>query len=154
MDLKAHKDLLRKQFAIQARVHSRTIQFRRTENVTPMIELSKPQASDRLLDVATGWGFVALTFAPLVQSVVGVDLTPEMVTLARKVAADRGVKNVEYVEGDAEDLPYLSAAQEPPEPPVLDDELPHAATTSVAAIAPTGTSHLFRMTCLRSDEST
>jgi hypothetical protein len=40
-----------------------------------------------------------------------------------------------------------------PEPPVVDDELPHAATTSVAAIAPTGTSQLFRMTCLRSDES-
>jgi hypothetical protein len=39
-----------------------------------------------------------------------------------------------------------------PELPV-DDELPHAATTSVAAIAPTGTSQLFRMTCLRSDES-
>jgi SAM-dependent methyltransferase len=112
MDLKAHKDLLRKQFAIQARVHPRTVQFRRTENVTPMIELSKPQASDRLLDAATGWGFVALTFAPLVQSVVGVDLTPEMVALARKVAADRGVKNVEYVEGDAEDLTFGSGSFE------------------------------------------
>jgi hypothetical protein len=40
----------------------------------------------------------------------------------------------------------------PPEPPELDDELPHAAITSVAATAPTGTSHLFRMTFLRSDK--
>ena len=55
MDLKAHKDLLRQQFASQARVHGRTIQFRRTENVAPMIDLAKPQASDRLIDVATGW---------------------------------------------------------------------------------------------------
>jgi hypothetical protein len=46
----------------------------------------------------------------------------------------------------------LPEPPEPPEPPVVDVELPHAATTSVAAIAPTGTSHLFRMTCLRSDE--
>jgi hypothetical protein len=52
--------------------------------------------------------------------------------------------------------PVTGAAGELPEPaPELpvDDELPHAATTSVAAIAPTGTSQLFRMTCLRSDES-
>jgi len=40
-----------------------------------------------------------------------------------------------------------------PEPPEPEDELPHAATTSAAATAPTGTSHLFRMSCLRSDES-
>lgn len=106
MDLKAHKDLLKRQFAVQAKVHPKTIQFRRTENVAPMIDLAKPQPSDRAVDLATGWGFVALTFAPLVKSVVGVDLTPEMVALARKVAADRGVKNVEYVEGDAEDLKF------------------------------------------------
>ena len=106
MDLKAHKDLLRQQFASQARVHGRTIQFRRTENVAPMIDLAKPQASDRLIDVATGWGFVPLAFAPLLKSVTGVDLTPEMVALARRVAAERGVKNVETVEGDAEDLAF------------------------------------------------
>jgi hypothetical protein len=40
---------------------------------------------------------------------------------------------------------------EPPDPPEPEDELPHAATTSTAATAPAGTSHLFRMTCLRSD---
>ncbi|HLF92005.1 MAG TPA: class I SAM-dependent methyltransferase [Planctomycetota bacterium] len=106
MDLKAHKDLLRRQFAVQAKAHSKTIQFRRTENVAPMIDLAKPQRSDRLIDVATGWGFVPLAFAPMVKSVTGVDLTPEMVALARKIAAERGVKNVEYVEGDAEDLRF------------------------------------------------
>src|SRR5262252_5382087 len=41
---------------------------------------------------------------------------------------------------------------EPPEPPEPEDELPHAAITSTAATAPAGTSQLFRMTCLRSDE--
>jgi hypothetical protein len=50
----------------------------------------------------------------------------------------------------AEELPEPEPL---PEPPVLDVELPHAAITSVAAIAPTGTSHPFRMTCLRSDEN-
>jgi hypothetical protein len=53
-----------------------------------------------------------------------------------------------------EDAAGAEAAGELPEPPPEpDDELPHAAITSVAATAPTGTSHLFRMTFLRSDES-
>ena len=112
MDIKAHKDLLRKQFAAQARVHAKTVQFRRTENVAPMIDLAKPGPSDRLIDIATGWGFVPLSFAPLVKSVTGVDLTPEMLALARKVAAERGVKNVEFVEGDAEDLKFGPASFE------------------------------------------
>ena len=112
MDIKAHKDLLKKQFAAQARVHAKTVQYRRTENVAPMIDLAKPGPSDRMVDIATGWGFVPLAFAPLVKSVTGVDLTPEMVALARGVAADRGVKNVEYVEGDAEDLNFGPASFE------------------------------------------
>src|SRR5262249_17102108 len=46
----------------------------------------------------------------------------------------------------------LPEPPEPPEPLLPVDELPHAAITSTAAAAPAGTSHLFRMTCLRSDE--
>jgi hypothetical protein len=46
----------------------------------------------------------------------------------------------------------LPEPPEPPEPPLPVVELPHAAITSTAAAAPAGTSHLFRMTCLRSDE--
>src|SRR5262249_62242970 len=57
---------------------------------------------------------------------------------------------------DPEDAAGADAAgepPEPPEPPEPGDELPHAAITSAAATAPAGTSHLFRMTCLRSNDS-
>jgi hypothetical protein len=59
---------------------------------------------------------------------------------------------------DPEDAAWAEAAGElpeppdPPEPPLPEDELPHAAITSTAAAAPAGTSHLFRMTYLRSNE--
>lgn len=106
MDLKAHKDLLRRQFAVQAKAYSRTAKFRNAENVTPMIELARPKGSDRMLDVASGWGFVPLAFASLVSRVTGIDLTPEQVELARQLAAERKVSNVEYLEGDAEDLRF------------------------------------------------
>src|SRR5215831_7528892 len=54
---------------------------------------------------------------------------------------------------DPEDAAWAAGElPEPPEPPLPGDELPHAAITSTAAAAPAGTSHLLRMTCLRSDE--
>lgn len=106
MDIVAHKKLLREQFATQARLYEGTVKFRHTENVVPMIELAAPQKTDRVLDVATGTGFAAFRFAPLVQSVTGVDLVPEMVELARKYASTTGAANVEFSLGDAEDLRF------------------------------------------------
>lgn len=110
MDLNAHAELVRKQFAVQAKVHPKTVKFRRAENVAPMIDLAQPKAADRMLDAACGWGFVSLAFAPHVKSVTGLDLTPEMGELARKTAAERGVKNVEYVQGDVHDLRFGPAS--------------------------------------------
>jgi ubiquinone/menaquinone biosynthesis C-methylase UbiE len=112
MDLAAHKELLRKQFAVQARVHPKTLKLRHSENVVPMLELAKPEKTDRVLDVACGWGYVALTFAPHVRAVLGVDLTPEMVALALSVAHDKKVKNVEYIEGDVEELQFPAGSFE------------------------------------------
>jgi len=106
MDLKAHRDLLRQRFAVQARVHPKTLRFRRAENVVPMIELARPRPADRLLDVACGWGFVVHNFRPLVASATGVDLTPEMVDLARRAAEERGLSGVRFVPGDAEALQF------------------------------------------------
>lgn len=106
MDPAAHKELVRSQFSLQAKHHPTTVKYRRGENVVPMIDLAEPQKSDRVLDVASGPGFVALQFSGKVRAVVGVDLLPEMNAMARKTAADQGVANVEFIEGDAEDLKF------------------------------------------------
>jgi SAM-dependent methyltransferase len=60
---------------------------------------------ERVLDVATGTGNLALRAAAAGAEVVGVDLTPELFETARRRAAARGVA-VEWVEGDAEQLPF------------------------------------------------
>ena len=100
------RDLVRKQFSMEARTYTGTAKFRHAEKAQPMIELAKPGGEEEVLDVASGWGFVSLAFAPLVRSVVGLDLTPEMIDLAKKLAAERGVSNVDYRLGDAEELPF------------------------------------------------
>lgn len=57
------------------------------------------------LDVATAAGHTALADAPLARRVVGVDLTPAMLAVAARLARERGLTNVEFIEGDAERLP-------------------------------------------------
>lgn len=110
MDLKAHKELIRKQWAAQARSLAAKIKNRPEEPVMPMVELASPKRSDRQLDVASGWGFVALAFAPRVDRIMGIDLTPEMVELARRLAEERGFRNIEYAVGEAEDLRFAAGS--------------------------------------------
>jgi ubiquinone/menaquinone biosynthesis C-methylase UbiE len=43
-------------------------------------------------------------------SVTGIDMTPEMLEKARRAAAEMGVANVEFVEGEAERLPFADAS--------------------------------------------
>src|SRR5215210_5029647 len=59
-----------------------------------------------LLDVGTGTGGnVAIPAALRGANVVGLDLAPELFEHARRRAAEAGV-DVEWVEGDAQDLPF------------------------------------------------
>src|SRR5215471_18991632 len=62
-----------------------------------------------VLDVACGTGNAAIRAAQAGGRVVGVDLTPELFDAARSGAAEAGVE-VEWVEGDAEALPFPDAS--------------------------------------------
>ena len=59
---------------------------------------------DDVLDVACGTGNAALRAAQAGGRVTGVDLTPELLEEARRLAGEAGV-DIEYLEGDAEALP-------------------------------------------------
>jgi len=71
-----------------------------------LVELAQPQRSWRVLDVATGTGHTALTFAPYVAEVIGIDLTPQMLAEAEKLAASRGVSSVHFMIADIHELPF------------------------------------------------
>jgi SAM-dependent methyltransferase len=62
-------------------------------------------AGQRVLDVAAGTGNVAIRAARTGASVVAADLAPEHFVAGRRNAAEAGV-DVEWVEGDAEALPF------------------------------------------------
>jgi SAM-dependent methyltransferase len=70
-----------------------------------VVERAEVTAGERLLDVATGTGNVAVPAALAGAQVTGLDLTPKLLELARARAAEAGAE-IEFVEGDAEDLPF------------------------------------------------
>jgi ubiquinone/menaquinone biosynthesis C-methylase UbiE len=64
--------------------------------------------ADRVLEIGAGTGNIALHIAPHVGSVVGVDISPEMVKEAERKRSDLGISNVEFQVGDAYDLPFAN----------------------------------------------
>src|SRR5665213_3629732 len=75
------------------------------EELERLVKLIDPKPTDRVLDVATGSGNVALAFSPHVAEVVALDLTPSMLEQVRLGAEARGLMNVETLLGDACDMP-------------------------------------------------
>ena len=71
-----------------------------------MLEMAQPNSNDRALDVATGTGNTALTIAPFVSSVIGLDMAVKMLEQAKKRALEEGFTNADFLEGSAEALPF------------------------------------------------
>ena len=75
--------------------------------------LERPRDGDRVLDAGCGCGFdsfVASVLAGAGGSVVGVDLTPEMLEVARRGLASWPLRNMQFTEASVEDLPFEDAA--------------------------------------------
>ena len=67
------------------------------------------QPGEQVLDLGSGAGTDSLVAAQMVGptgSVVGIDMTPEMVATARDSAGAIGAENVEFFEGEAEQLAF------------------------------------------------
>ena len=66
-------------------------------------------AGERVLDLGSGAGTDSLVAAQMVGAeghVTGIDMTAPMLAKARAAAAEMGITNVEFVEGEAERLPF------------------------------------------------
>ncbi len=71
--------------------------------------LGRLTEGERVLDLGSGAGTDSLIAAQMIGEhghVTGVDMTPAMLTKARAAAAEMGATNVEFVESEAEQLPF------------------------------------------------
>jgi SAM-dependent methyltransferase len=102
------KRTVTQQFGANAAAYVSSPTHAQGASLTRLVELARPVAEWRLLDVATGAGHTALAFAPHVATVIGLDLTPQMIPLATRLADERGVSNIVFAIGDVDDLPFAN----------------------------------------------
>ena len=104
------KDRVRAQYGSVGDAYVRSEGHATGSDLQRMVELAAPQPTERLLDIATGGGHVARTFAPLVADVVATDLTPEILEHAGNAFREQGLANVTTALADAEQLPFPDAS--------------------------------------------
>jgi ubiquinone/menaquinone biosynthesis C-methylase UbiE len=71
-----------------------------------VVRSGRIRAGERVLDVACGTGNTALMVRARGAAVTGLDLTPELLAVAQKRAAEEGYGDITWKVGDAEDLPF------------------------------------------------
>jgi ubiquinone/menaquinone biosynthesis C-methylase UbiE len=74
------------------------------------LRVAKIRPGERVLDVATGTGITAVAARQHGANVTGVDLTPELLAVARRKAIEEGFGDIDFREGDAEALPFADAS--------------------------------------------
>jgi arsenite methyltransferase len=75
--------------------------------------LGRLHRGEQVADLGCGAGTDSLVAAQMVGPegrVTGIDMTPEMLAKARRAAAEQGAVNVEFVEGEIEELPLADGS--------------------------------------------
>jgi arsenite methyltransferase len=75
--------------------------------------LGRLQPGEHVLDLGSGAGTDSLVAALMVGPaghVTGIDMTPEMLEKARRSASEMGAENVDFIESEAEALPFAEAS--------------------------------------------
>lgn len=106
MSEQTSKQAIQQQFGGSAAAYVASAVHASNSDLQRMVTLAELRGDERVLDIATGGGHVALAFAPWVRAVLATDLTPAMLAAAARFAAERGATNVRFEVADAEALPY------------------------------------------------
>jgi ubiquinone/menaquinone biosynthesis C-methylase UbiE/catechol 2,3-dioxygenase-like lactoylglutathione lyase family enzyme len=109
-DEHATKEAVKAQFSRSAEGYVTSEIHAKGKDLRKLVEIAKPSPEAYVLDVATGGGHVANALAPLVKKVVAFDLTQEILNVAGRFIKDNGHRNVDFVQGDAENMNFADAS--------------------------------------------
>ena len=101
-----NKTLVQEQFGKTAAHYLTSAPHALGKSLERLVTLTSPQPDWRMLDIATGGGHVAYTFAPHVARVWATDITQEMLDMVKLEAAKRGLGNLRTTYAKAEALPF------------------------------------------------
>jgi ubiquinone/menaquinone biosynthesis C-methylase UbiE len=100
------KSLVQQQFGAHAAAYATSTVHAKGASLARLVEVAKPEPHWEMLDVATGAGHTAAAFAPHIAQVIASDVTDEMLQEAAKLAAGRGLANMQTAYADASALPF------------------------------------------------
>jgi SAM-dependent methyltransferase len=98
------------QFSRQAEAYAASPTHARGDDLDLVLDFAAPASGETCLDLATGPGHTAARLSPLAGFVVGLDIAPGMIGVARERAADMGLANLAYLIGDVHALPLPPAS--------------------------------------------
>jgi ubiquinone/menaquinone biosynthesis C-methylase UbiE len=110
MSKSTHSDVILDQFTRQAVPFATAPSIKDEAALRLVVEFSGAGPDDTVLDVACGPGLIVVAFARVAKHATGIDLTPAMLARARAHAAEQGVANVTWRQGDVLPLPYPDAS--------------------------------------------
>ena len=99
----------KEQFDRQAALYATSAVHRHGASLSVLVEVARVEPGERALDVATGTGNTALALAEAGADVVGIDVSPAMLKMARSRVVIEG-QAARFVEGKAEALPFEDAS--------------------------------------------
>jgi ubiquinone/menaquinone biosynthesis C-methylase UbiE len=102
------KSLSQQRFSRYAERYVQSAGHAQGSDLTRLLELGQPQSHELVMDIATGGGHTALTFAPHVRHVVAADLSQSMLEAARNHHLAQNALNLTYINTDAERLAFAS----------------------------------------------
>lgn len=101
-----HNDVIRESFTTQAQAFATNPWVTDEERIRRLVAAARLTGDERVLDIATGPGYIAEAFAGAAREVVGVDLTDAMLAIAKERTHQRGISNVSFRPADAQNLPF------------------------------------------------
>lgn len=104
-----HEAIVRRAFTTQAEAYAAHPVISSEDRAMQLVQLVQPTPHDRVLEVATGPGYVAMAFATCCREVVGVDLTEAPLAIAEHTRQTRGLDNVRFELANANQLPFAEA---------------------------------------------
>lgn len=103
-----HNEVVRESFTTQAKAFASNPWVTDEERIRRLVAAARLKGNERVLDIATGPGYIAEAFARAVREVIGVDLTAAMLAIGEERTKQNGVSNVSFRIGDAQNLPFES----------------------------------------------
>ena len=108
-DPKSHSERVREQFNKYGEAYAKFDYVSEQKGLQRLVQMADAHPEHAMLDVACGPGAIAIEFANTVREAVGIDVTDKFLEMANASAAQQGLANVRFVQGDVNQMDFPDA---------------------------------------------